>query len=115
VVQYADFRHPLFPNVPTILEHADTDDTKAVFKFLVSLATVGRAYVAPPGVPADTVQVLRNAFQAMIDDPAFRADAEKRGADLCPMRGAELAAHIADAVGPRGEMVRKASEVIAPR
>jgi len=115
VVQYADFRHPLFPNVPTILEHADTDDTKAVFKFLVSLATLGRAYAAPPGVPAGTVQVLRNAFQAMIEDPAFRADAEKRGADLLPMPGAELATHVADTVRTPPEIVRKASEAIAPR
>jgi tripartite-type tricarboxylate transporter receptor subunit TctC len=115
IVQYADFRHPLFPNVPTILEHADTEDTKAVFKFLVSLATVGRAYAAPPGVPAGTVQVLRNAFQAMIEDPAFRADAEKRGADLLPMPGEELAAHVAGTVRTPAHVVRMANEVIAPR
>ena len=115
IVQYADFRHPIFPNVPTIIEHAEQHDARAVFKFLVSLAAVGRAYAAPPGVPAGTVQVLRNAFQAMIEDPAFRADADKRGADLLPMSGAELAIHVADTVRTPAHIVRMANEVIAPR
>src|SRR5215813_9148930 len=115
IVQYADFRHPSFPNVPTILEQADNDDAKAVFKFLVSLATVGRAYAAPPGVPAGTLQVLRNAFQAMINDPAFRADAEKRGADLLPMSGEELTAYVTDVVRTPPDIIRKANEAIAAR
>jgi tripartite-type tricarboxylate transporter receptor subunit TctC len=115
IVQYADFRHPSFPNVPTILEQADSGDAKAVFKFLVSPATVGRAYAAPPGVPAGTLQVLRNAFQEMVNDPAFRADAEKRGADLLPMSGEELETYVADVVRTPAHIVRKTNEVIAPR
>jgi tripartite-type tricarboxylate transporter receptor subunit TctC len=115
IVQYADFRHPTFPDLPTIIERAERDDAKAVFKFLVSLATVGRAYAAPPGVPAGTVQVLRDAFQAMINDPAFRADAEKRGADLLPMSGQELAAYVGDIVRTPAHIVRMTNEVIASR
>src|SRR5262245_46845604 len=115
IVQYADFQHPLFPNVPTIMESVETEEAKGVFKFLVSLAAVGRAYAAPPGVPAERVAILRKAFQEMVDDPAFRADAEKRGADLLPMSGEELAAHVADIVRTPPDIVRKTKEVIAAR
>jgi tripartite-type tricarboxylate transporter receptor subunit TctC len=84
-----------------------------MFKLLVSVSTLGRAYAAPPGVPADTVAILRKAFQAMVNDPAFRADAEKRGADLLPMPGEELAGYINGIVATPPDIVRKTNEVIA--
>jgi tripartite-type tricarboxylate transporter receptor subunit TctC len=115
VVQYADFRHPEFPDVPAIVELAENQEAKEVFKFLVSYSTIGRAYAAPPGVPATTVDILRKAFTAMINDPAFRADAEKRGADLLPMPGEELAAYVAGIVRTPSDIIRKTNEVIAAK
>jgi tripartite-type tricarboxylate transporter receptor subunit TctC len=115
IVQYADFRHPSFPDVPTIMEFAEAEDAKAVFKFLVSLATIGRAYVAPPGVPAERVAILRKALDAMFKDPAFLADAEKRGAELLPMPGEELAAYVAGILRTPPEIIKKTNEVIAAR
>jgi tripartite-type tricarboxylate transporter receptor subunit TctC len=115
IVQYADFRHSTFPDVPTILEVAGTEEAKAVFKFLVSISTIGRFYVAPPGVPEERVAILRKAFTAMINDPAFKADAEQRGADLLPMSGEELAAYVADVVRTPPDVVRKANDAIAAR
>lgn len=112
VVQYADFRHPVLSDVPTIVELAESREAKDVFKFLVSLSTVGRAYGAPPGVPAETIAILRKAFTAMINDSAFRADAEKRGADLLPMSGEELYAYIKDIVATPSAIIQKANEVI---
>ena len=113
IVQYADFRHPIFPAVPALLELAENQEAKDVFKFLVTQSTVGRAYAAPPDVPAETVAILRKAFAAMVNDPAFRADAEKRGADLLPMPGEELAAYIAGIVRTPPDVIRKTNEVIA--
>lgn len=115
VVQYADFRHPIVPAIPSVVELAESSDTKEVFKFLVSLSTVGRAYGAPPGVPAETIQVLRSAFQAMIKDPAFKSDAERRGADLHPMPGGELAAYVAGVVRTPPDIIRKTNEAIVTR
>jgi tripartite-type tricarboxylate transporter receptor subunit TctC len=115
LVQYADFRHPGLPKVPTIVELADTPDAKAVFKFLVSLSTVGRAYAAPPGVPSATVAILRDAFAAMMNDSAFRADAERRGADLMPMSGEELADYIRQIVATPADIISKTNDVIAAR
>lgn len=115
IVQYADFRHSTFPEVPTILDVAGTEEAKAVFKFLVSMSTIGRFYAAPPDVPAERVVILRNAFTAMINDPAFKADAEQRGADLLPMSGEELAAYVADVIQTPPDIIRKAKDAIAAR
>lgn len=115
IVQYADFRHPLFPEVPTIVEFADTAEAKGVFRFLVSLAAVGRAYMAPPDVPAERIATLRKGFLSMFADPAFRADAEERGADLLPISGEELAAHIEDALATPASIVQKTNEAIGAK
>jgi tripartite-type tricarboxylate transporter receptor subunit TctC len=115
IVQYADFRHSTFPDVPTILDVAGTEEAKAVFKVLVSVSTIGRFYAAPPGVPGERVATLRKAFTTMVNDPAFKADAENRGADLLPMSGEELAAYVADVVRTQPDIIRKANNAIAAR
>ena len=51
--------------------------------------------------------MLRKAFTDMINDAAFRADAEKRGADLLAMSG------VADIVRTPSDIVRKTNEVTA--
>ena len=84
---------------PPITELTDDGEAKAVFKFLVSLATLGRSYAAPPGEPA---RDRRDPPQGRIGD-AQRSDIqsgrEKRGADLLPMSGEELGAYVTQIVG----------------
>ena len=112
-MQYADFRHPIFPGVPALAELGETAEAKGVFKLLVSVAKVGRGYAAPPGVPTQTVEILRKAFQDMVADSAFKADTQKRGADLLPMSGKELAAYISGIAQTSPDIVQKARELIA--
>jgi tripartite-type tricarboxylate transporter receptor subunit TctC len=115
VVQYSDFRHPMLPDTPTVVELGKSQETRDVFKFLVSLSMVGRSFGTPPGVPAATLAILRKAFTAMINDPEFRADAEKRGADIDPMSGEELAAYIRGIVATPPNIVRKANEAVGTK
>lgn len=114
-VQYADFRHPIFPDVPALVELADTPEAKGVFKLLVSVATLGRAYALPPDVPSETVGILRKAFLAMVKDPEFKADAEKRGADLLSMPGEELAAYVNGIIATSPDIISKTNAVLAAR
>ena len=51
----------------------------------------------------------------MLNDPTFKADAEKRGADLLPMSGEELGAYIRQIVATPPDIVKKTNEVIAAR
>ncbi len=41
-------------------------------------------------MPADRIAALRTAFDKLVVDPAFRADAAKRSADLEPAPGAAV-------------------------
>ena len=58
--------------------------------FYVSSAAVGRSILAPPGIPADRVNILRRAFDATIKDPEFLAEIEKSRQEFQPASGEEL-------------------------
>jgi tripartite-type tricarboxylate transporter receptor subunit TctC len=51
-----------------------------------------------PGVPADRVAALRKAFDALMTDDAFLADAKKRKLDINP-RNAEKTHALVDRIG----------------
>ena len=52
--------------------------------------------MVPEGVPAQTVAILRKAFDETMADAEFRADAAKRKLDLDPTRGVEIQAVVED-------------------
>jgi tripartite-type tricarboxylate transporter receptor subunit TctC len=87
-------RYPKLPDVPTVYELMETyktpEATKRLAKGLLSSGDLGRPFIAPPGMPAERVKVLREAFNKAMSDPALLADAQKRKWDLDPMTGEEL-------------------------
>lgn len=90
VVQYLINRHPELPNVPTAAEVARTAEEAMILRTVCGASEIGKYFVTPPNVPADRVAALRKAFDEMVRDPEFVADAEKLQIDLEPMSGAEL-------------------------
>jgi len=82
--------HPELPQVPLITALATNDEGRRILEFQNSDAGIGWSVVGPPNVPADRVAVLRQAFDKMIADPEFRADAQKRGLEITPASGKEL-------------------------
>jgi tripartite-type tricarboxylate transporter receptor subunit TctC len=87
-------RYPKLPDVPTIYElmetHKTPDAIKRLAKVVLASLDLGRPFVAPPGMAADRVKMLRDAFTKAMNDPTLVADAQKRKWDLDPMSGAEL-------------------------
>ena len=86
----ATARIPQFPDIPVVVEFAGNDEQKQLLWLAASTADVGRPVVAPPGVPADRVEILRRAFDVMIKDPDFLADANTRKLSLNPATGEEV-------------------------
>jgi len=72
-------RDPLIPDVPLLLDLAQNDEERAVYEFLSLSNTIARSLVAPAGTPADRVEIMRTAFQAMIADPAYQEAAAGLG------------------------------------
>jgi tripartite-type tricarboxylate transporter receptor subunit TctC len=52
---------------------------------------LGRPFLMPPGVAAERVAALRNAFAATMADPDFRAESERMGLGLnAPQTGEQI-------------------------
>ncbi len=71
-------RHRLLANVPTLPELALSDEGREVLRAAASTGEIGRSILTTPGVPPDRLRALRAAFRAMLDDPDFIAECEKR-------------------------------------
>jgi tripartite-type tricarboxylate transporter receptor subunit TctC len=88
--------HQEFPDVPVVGELGDTDEDRQMLRLIAGTSEIGRSLAAPPNVPEERVQALREAFQAMLEDPEFLADAEQRNLALDPATGEELQALVED-------------------
>ena len=53
-------------------------------------AAVGRPFVAPPGMPADRLAALREAFDATMTDPAFLAEAKAQNLNVVPITAQQM-------------------------
>jgi tripartite-type tricarboxylate transporter receptor subunit TctC len=51
---------------------------------------IAKPIAAPPGVADERVMLLRRAFDAMMQDAEFLAEAERLGAEIDPMSGHEV-------------------------
>ena len=65
------------PDAPTLLELVQGPDREVV-EFLANGTPIARAMALGPNVPADRVAALRKAFDDMMKDAEFLADADKR-------------------------------------
>ena len=64
--------------VPTPWEYIKDDIDRQAVELMVGFQQAfGKAYLAPPGVPAEQVKTLRDAFATVLRDQEFLADAEK--------------------------------------
>jgi tripartite-type tricarboxylate transporter receptor subunit TctC len=85
------------PDVPLFLDLVRDDSAKEqVARFMSYAVSAARPIAAPPGVPPDRVAVLRRAFDAMVEDPEFLADAAAHNLDIDPMPGETVQRVITD-------------------
>lgn len=108
LVQSGARRDAALPAVPLLTELAKTGEQRAIFKLVASSPALGQPYVAPPGVPADRLAILRGAFAATLRDPAFLADAAKIRFAIAPMSADEVTRIVHDTVNAPPPIVAKA-------
>lgn len=108
LVQVGAKRDKDLPDVPLLTELAASDEQREILKLISSAPGLGRPYIAPPGVPADRLAILRNAFDATLKDKAFLAEAEKLQMDIDPMRADETARIVGDVINAPPDLVAKA-------
>jgi tripartite-type tricarboxylate transporter receptor subunit TctC len=101
-------RNPGMADVPLIQEVVGDEKVDAVFRFLAGGDPIGRALFGAPGIPDDRIAALRTAFDKMVKDPEFIADAKKRHALLHTKPGAKLDKYVVDILSTPPEVVELA-------
>jgi len=83
-------RHPDFADVPTGRELAKDPAVLSLIDFAEIPFFMSLPFVAPPGVPADRVKALQEAFMAMCRDKAVLEEAAHLGIEMSPIDASEI-------------------------
>jgi tripartite-type tricarboxylate transporter receptor subunit TctC len=74
-------------NVPLLSEVITDKKYEPVLKLLNTLNILARPFAGPPGIPADRLQILREAFYKACESPEVLAFAEKSGVPVDLTKG----------------------------
>jgi tripartite-type tricarboxylate transporter receptor subunit TctC len=96
-VQMGLAKHKEFPDIPNAYELVTSEDDRQLFRLIFGPWSYGRPLFAPPGTAPERVAVLRAAFQALVKDPAYLAEAKKINMEVQPM-GPEAISKLVDEI-----------------
>jgi tripartite-type tricarboxylate transporter receptor subunit TctC len=99
-------------SVPFVNELATSQEQRDLLDVLDGAGELGRPYIVSKQVPADRVKLLRAAFDAMLKDDAFLAEAQKQNLLLDPVSGEEAEKVIATIYAASPELARKVKQVL---
>jgi tripartite-type tricarboxylate transporter receptor subunit TctC len=109
-------RHPQLPDVPTVWElmdkHSTGEATRRLVRVLLSPDDLGRPFFGPPGVPADRVKILREAFAKIMNDPDVATEAKKKGLDPNLVSGGEIESLVKELIGLPPEVVQRVKRLL---
>jgi tripartite-type tricarboxylate transporter receptor subunit TctC len=79
VLQQGPEKSRLLPPVPTVFELAppEAKQTLSLMNIMLAYTEFDRPYAAPPAVPKERLQILRESFERMLKDTDFVAEAKK--------------------------------------
>jgi tripartite-type tricarboxylate transporter receptor subunit TctC len=98
-------------NVPFGGDLVRDANERKIYDFLTAPERLGRLFMVSGAVPADRVAVLRAAFNAMVVDPVFLAEAEQVRLLVTPMAAAEVAQHVGELYATPADLVARAKTI----
>ena len=97
IVQMGLEKNPELADVPLAVDLLKNPDDKSVLELIVLPQEFGRPFVAPPRVPLDRMAIYRRAFQEMLKDEQFLAEAAKQRLSIEPLDDKQIQALLARA------------------
>jgi len=115
LVQTGNKKDPRLADAPTLVELMDKKKTSAfsrsVAKVMLVSATLGRPMIATPGMPADRIKILRDAYSKAFKEPEVVEEAKKTKLDLEVLGGAEVEAQIREVMNQPKEVVERVKKL----
>ena len=89
------------------VKYKTSDVGRRLARVVLAGDELGRAMVAPPGVSADRVKILREAYAKSLRDPDLIADVNKSRLDMEPSSGEEIQALYKELMDQPREVVER--------
>jgi len=112
LVQLSLEKHPDMPNVPLIMDMVKTEEQRGVMRLLFARQVMGRPFLAPPGLPADRIALLRKAFMDTMNDKSFLAEADKLKLEITPVSGEKVQELVAEVYRTPPDIVKRTIEAM---
>jgi tripartite-type tricarboxylate transporter receptor subunit TctC len=97
------------PGVPVLADVVTNPNSSALLALVTTPSQIGLPLVAPPGIPAERLDILRRSYLRLMEDQDYRTEAERRGLPVGrAVGGAELQALVARSLSAVPEPVVKA-------
>ena len=90
IVQGGLEKHPQLPEIPNMLDLAAGGHQKTLMRLILAPQAMARPFAAPPDIPSERANALRDAFAAALKDPDLIAEAQKQKIDIGLMSAPQL-------------------------
>jgi tripartite-type tricarboxylate transporter receptor subunit TctC len=115
ILQTGAKKDPRLPDAPTLNELMDKKKTSTVSRSVARLmlvsATLGRPMAATPGVPADRIKILRDAYLKAFKEPEVIEEARKKRFELTTLSGEEVEAEMRDIMNQPREVIERVKKL----
>jgi tripartite-type tricarboxylate transporter receptor subunit TctC len=105
-------KHADLVDVPLVIDLGKTDEERSILKLIFARQVMAWPFVAPPGVPNDRLDELRQAFTETMKDPEFLAEADKAGLEIAPVSGADIQKLVREIYDTPAALARKAAALL---
>jgi len=102
-------------NIPWARDLLKNPDDVAVLDIINGATEIGRPYITSRQVPAATLAVLRQAFDAAANSPALKADADKSKLPLSPMTAQDVEAELKKIYSAPAKALERARAIMSTK
>jgi tripartite-type tricarboxylate transporter receptor subunit TctC len=110
-------RDPRLSDAPTVdelmVEYKTPEAIKRLAALVLASGEFGRPIIASPGIPADRVKILREAFSKSMSDPALLADAKKRRLEIDPTTPDDLESLAKEVFTTNREIIERMKKLLS--
>ena len=85
---------------------------RSLAKVILASGDFGRPLVFAPGVPAERVKILRDAFDKTVVEGAFLAEAERRRLEIDPTQWDEMESLAKDVMATPADVVARMRKLL---
>jgi tripartite-type tricarboxylate transporter receptor subunit TctC len=116
LIQTGKKRDTNLPDVPSLHELMDqyktTDSSRRLANVILAANEIGRPIIGTPGIPAERVKILRDAFSKAVNDRELLEEAKKKRLELDPVSGEELQTLASEIVAQSPEVVERMKKLL---